>query len=238
MESRSSFKRNSISLIILATLLLACNLSRSRPAGPGSSSNNNSGASPGTGGAQPSAGFHPAGDARQNLRDAFSRLKTAYPYRLTETVTSAGNSQQPMPPTVRVAEFAAADRIQTKLNGQDLTITFGDKHYNYVNGKWVETSIAPKRSEANMENFLASSVKDVQSVGNETVNGVQCFAYTTRLEWTVSNQPSIGNAKIWIGLADGLPHQLDGDWKIANYDSKSHIIYEYNVDIKIEKPVP
>lgn len=165
-------------------------------------------------------------------------MKTAYPFRLTETTTFEANNKQAMPTTVRVSEFAAADRIHTKLNGEELGITFGDKHYMYGNGKWVDTGTPPKASAADMEKLLASSLKDVQPAGAETVNGVPCFAYTTRFEWNVSNQPSTGTGKTWIGLSDGLPHQVDGDWKVANYDTKSHIVYEYNLDIKVEKPVP
>jgi hypothetical protein len=122
------------------------------------------------------------------------------------------------------------------LNGEELGITFGDKHYMYANGKWVEAGQSPKRSAADMEKLVASSLKDVQPVGQETVNGVPCFAYTTRFEFNVSNQPSTTIGKVWIGLGDGRPHQWDGDWKVANYDTKSHIVYEYNVDIKVEKP--
>jgi len=232
-------KRNSksVPLIILAALLLACNLSRLRPGSSTSSSNNNRGAGANTSDSR-SGRFVPAGDARQNLRDAYIKLKTAYPYRLTETTTYSSGNQAATPPTVRVSEFAAADRIHTTLNGDELGITFGDKHYLYANGKWVESGQQPKRTAADMEKLVASSLKDVQPVGHETVNGVPCFAYTTRFEFNVSNQPSTSIGKVWIGSADGLPHQWDGDWKVANYDTKSHIVYEYNVDIKIEKPGP
>jgi len=238
MGPKRNLKRNSVSLIVLAALLLACNLSRLRPGKSTSSSNSNHGASTSTKGSHPGDAFSPNGDARQNLKDAFLRMKTAYPYRLTETMTFAANNRQAMPTTIRVAEFAAPDRVHTKLNGEEVGITFGDKHYTYANGKWVDTGAPVRASQANMEKMLASSLKDVQPAGAETVNGVPCFAYTTRFEWTVSNQPSIGTGKTWIGLADGLPHQIDGDWKVANYDTKSHIVYEYNVDIKVEKPAP
>ena len=238
MGSKPNRKSKSLPLIILAVLVLACNLSRLRSGSSTSSSNNNNRGSAAKTSDSQSGAFDPASDARQNLRNAYIKLKTAYPYRLTETTTFSSGNQTTTPPTVRVSEFAAADRIHTTLNGDELGITFGDKHYMYANGKWVETGQQPKRTAADMEKLVASSLKYVQPVGQETVNGVPCFAYTTRFEFNVSNQPSTSIGKVWIGLADGLPHQWDGDWKVANYDTKSHIVYEYNVDIKIEKPGP
>ena len=48
--------------------------------------------------------------------------------------------------------------------------------------------------------------------------------------------PDTGTANLWIGAADGLPHQSDSEFKVATYANKSHIVYEYNGDIKVEKP--
>ena len=237
MGPKLNLKRNSFPLIVLAALLLACNLSRLRPGGSTSSSHNEGGTTS-TKGSQPGDVFNPAGDPRQNLRNAYIKLKTAYPYRLTETTAFSSSNQAATPPMVRVSEFAAADRIHTKLNGDELGITFGDKHYMYASGKWVETARLPKPSQADMEKLIASSLKDVQPAGQETVNGVPCFTYTIRFEFKVENQPSTTTGKVWIGLADGLPHQWDGDWKVANYNTKTHIVYEYSVDIHVEKPVP
>jgi hypothetical protein len=89
-----------------------------------------------------------------------------------------------------------------------------------------------------MEKLMASFVKDVQPAGAETVNGVLCFAYAIRYEGDWSGQPATGTGKTWIGLSDGRVHQNDGELKIASYTTKSHIVYEYNVDIKVEIPVP
>lgn len=238
MGAKGNRKHNSVSLIVLAALLLACNLSRLRPGSSNSSSNNGRGSAAKTSDSEPTGAFDPTGDPRKNLKDAYLKLKTAYPFRLTETITWTSGNNTAMPPTVRVAEFAAADRIHTTLNGTEVSITFGNKHYMYTNGKWVDTGQPPRASEANMEKLVASSLKDVQPVGVETVNGVPCFAYTARFEWNIGNQPSTATGKTWIGLADGLPHQVDGDWKVASYDTRSHIVYEYNVNIHVEKPVP
>jgi hypothetical protein len=52
----------------------------------------------------------------------------------------------------------------------------------------------------------------------------------------MAGQSYTGTGRLWIGAADGLPHQSDSEFKVATYDNKSHIVYEYNVDIKVEKP--
>src|SRR5882672_3878394 len=230
MGPKRNRNRSNLSLIVLAALLLACNLSRLRPGGSTPSSNNNRGATS-TQGSQPGDALNPAGDARQNLRSAYIKLKAAYPYRLTETTTFSSSNQAATPPMVRVSEFAAADQIHTTLNGNELGITFGDKHYMYANGKWVETGQLAKPSAADMEKLIASSLKGVEAGGQEIVNGVSCFTYTLRFEFKVENKPSTTTGKLWIGLADGLPHQWDSDWKVANYNTKTHIVYEYNVPI-------
>ena len=231
-------RSNGVMLVIAAVALLACNLSRLRPASSTTSSNNDRSSTAKTTDAQPGGAFDPKADPRKNLKEAYLKLQTAYPFRLTETTTSTAGDNAKMPPTVRVAEYAAADRIHTTLNGTELGITYGDKHYTYSNGKWVETGQPPRASPANMEKLLASSLKDVRRVGEETVNGVPCFAYTADFEWNIGNQHSTATSKTWIGLADGRPHQVDGDWKVATYSTKSHIVYEYNVDIHVDKPVP
>ena len=121
-------------------------------------------------------------------------------------------------------------------------ITIGDEQYWYSDGKWTESagkSAAEKaKMGTKMEEWLASAGKEVQYVGAETVNGVPCFAYTYRMEMDVEGHNYAGTGKAWIGAADGLFHQNDSEFKFSGYDQKSHIVYEYNVDFKVEKPVP
>ena len=51
-----------------------------------------------------------------------------------------------------------------------------------------------------------------------------------------SSKATTGTAKVWIGAADGLPHQSDSEYKVANYGGKSHLVYEYNINVKVEPP--
>ncbi len=54
----------------------------------------------------------------------------------------------------------------------------------------------------------------------------------------VQGQTWAGTGKAWVGAADGLPHQIDSEFQVGKYGQKSHIVYEYNVDVKVEKPAP
>src|SRR6185295_5472923 len=92
MEPKQKRRGNSLLLMIVAAALLACNLSRLRPASSNSPSNNDRGSVAKTTGSPPTGAFNPAGDPRKNLKDAFVKLQTAYPFRLTETTTLTSSS--------------------------------------------------------------------------------------------------------------------------------------------------
>jgi hypothetical protein len=155
------------------------------------------------------------------------------------------NGQPAMQPTTRVVDFAAADRSHLKWTGgsggDTEMITFGDKHYWNTGGKWSETASASAEARAkkaaDMEKMLAEAIKEVKYVGAGTVNGMPCFAYTYALEMNVSGNTYTGTGKAWVGAADGLPHQNDSVFKFSSYEQKSHIVYDYDANIKVEKPI-
>lgn len=136
------------------------------------------------------AAFKPSSDARKDLGDALRKLKTAYPYRLTETDSGTMSGQQAMPESTRVVDFAAPDRVHMKWTGgigSDIgEITIGEKQYWNYDGKWTENASKSAEEKAKrsseMEKMLAEATKDVKSVGAETTNGVPCFAYTYGIE--------------------------------------------------------
>jgi len=225
-------------LVVFAALMVsACSLSKLKgDPGPSSKSSSKSSAS--------SSAFSPSSDARKDLGDALRKLKTAYPYRLTETMSATANGQTAMPESTRVTEFAAADRSHVKWTGGSggdfEQLTIGEKRYSYLSGKWMEETgpSTAQREKRGLEfaNKLAEMTKEVKFLGPETINGVPCFAYAYTLETTLSGQSYVGTGKAWIGAADGLPRQNDTEFKVATYAYKSHITYEYNVDVKVEKP--
>ena len=223
-------------LLLLTTCVLvlcACRLSQFTGGSENRATNSN----------QPTTGsaFAPSGDARKDLRDALMKLNTSYPYRLTETMSDLTNGKITMPGGTRVVEFAAADRVHMKSTGElagDVeAITIGDKHYWYSGGKWTESSIARADPGDEFRKKLAEMIKDVKYVGAETVNGTACHLYTCIFDGSMSGQSWSGTSKVWVRAADGLPHQSDSDLKFGDsYSGKSHVVYEYNVNFKVEKP--
>jgi hypothetical protein len=230
--------RHLTSLLLLTALLAGCSLSKLK--GGTESSNSGSGSS---GSSRTTTAFSPSNDARKDLGDALRKLNSAYPYRLTETMSATANGQTAMSESTRVVEFAASDRSHMKWTGGPggniEAISIGDKHYWFANGKWTEGTLPSSRGMNRGEDFakkLAEMVKEVKYVGPETINSVACHAYSFKAETTMAGQSYIGTGTLWIGAADGLPHQSDSEFKVATYANKSHVVYEYNGDIKVEKP--
>ena len=230
-------RRRLLALATVMFLLSACSINPLK-GGSESKASNPSGNSSSKGSA-----FSPSSDASKDVREAIARLNTAYPYRLTETVSASGNSQTAMPDGTRVVEFAAADRSHMKWTGGPggniEAISIGDKHYWFSNGKWTAGTVPSMlgyRGE-DFANKLADMVKEVKYVGPETVNGMSCYAYTGTFETMMAGQKWSGTAKLWIGADDGLIHQGDTALNAANYGGKSHTVYEYNVNIKVEPPI-
>jgi hypothetical protein len=146
-----------------------------------------------------------------------------------------------MPETTRVVEFAGATRSHMKWTGGpggDIeAISIDDKHYWFSNGKWTEGAM-PSMLGYRGEDFaqkLSEMVKEVKYVGHETINGTSYNAYTGTFETTLGGQKWIGTAKVWIG-SDGLIHENDSEFHVANFTGKSHIVYEYNINVKVEPP--
>lgn len=238
--------RCSAALLVLAVLLLtSCSLIKTkRDSGSGSSSSKDGGAasSSSDSSSRAATSFSPSSDARKDVRDALLRLNTVYPYRLTEIASMSGNGQS-MPETTRVVEFAAGHRSHMKWTGGpggDIeAITIDDKHYWFSAGKWTEGTV-PSRLGYRGEDFaqkLSEMVKEVKYVGRESVNGLSCHAYTGTFETTLGGQQWTGTAKVWIGGDDALIHQSDSEYHVGPYSGKSHIVYDYNINVKVEPPI-
>jgi len=184
------------------------------------------------------APFKPSSDARKDLSEALHKLSNAFPYRVTETTTTSAGSQAAANETTRVLDFAAADRYRVKLSGGDggevELITIGDKSYSKEDGKWTEEPKAQKQNQrVDLEKNLADAIKDVTYAGPETINGISCFVYN----YTIQMAGYAGTGKTCVRASDGLPLQSDSEFKYQNVESKSHVGYEYNADVKVEAPM-
>jgi hypothetical protein len=226
-------------VLALALLLTGCSLMRK---GDSNSSSEGNRKQPGS---TKTAAFKPSSDARKDLGDALRKLGSTYPYRLTETNSDTKDGQKVIPDTTRVAEFAGPDRSHVKFAGgagnDSEEITIGEKQYSKTDGKWREETrhSSPQQKTMNaseIEKLVGDAIKDVKYVGPETVNGVPCFAYTYRFEAGTEGYTFAGPGKVWVGAGDGLVHQMDLEYEVANYAHTSHTVYEYNVNIRVEKP--
>ena len=219
-------------MLMTSILLLVMVCGACRTGGVGSTS---AGKSKSSASGQP---FKPSSDAAKDLGDALRKLSNAFPYRLTETTTTSAGGQAVGQQTTRVVDFAAADRFHVKLSSgeeEDLElITIGEKNYSKENGKWSEeTANSNRPKKVDLEKSLADAIKNATLVGPETINGVECFAYN----YTIQVDSVTGKGKTWVRASDGLPLQSDSEFKNGNVESKSHVSYEYNADVKVEAPM-
>ncbi|MPY86869.1 MAG: hypothetical protein GEU99_03010 [Luteitalea sp.] len=174
------------------------------------------------------------------LLRAFDKLRTAYPYRLTDKSTVTTNIGLTIQPMVRISEHAAPDRARVKwrrggLSGEIVAIE--GKTYLHANGTWqaADRASAAKPS-ADLTQMLASGITDVQLVGTDSASGVTSSAYTFRFQWKALGMIFDGTGKAWVRTDDGLPARTEMETRTGLFDMKSQVAYEYNVPIDIEQP--
>src|SRR5215475_15307532 len=94
-------------VLLLALVASGCTLVPSKSEPASSSPTGNPSAKGGS--SRAASAFVPSNDPRKDFRDALDKLKTAYPFRLTETMSGNANGRE-IPQGTRVVDFAAADR--------------------------------------------------------------------------------------------------------------------------------
>lgn len=227
-----------VPFLLALAFTTACNFNRSKAPATNNASPTGNTSSHGT-------AFTPSSDERKDLREALERLKTVFPYRLTENSSGTADGRD-LPVGTRVVEFADADHTHTTWTngptGNSELITIGDQRYSRLNnGNWTVGSLpglAERQAmEKRMRELMESAFKDVQYIGTDTINGAPCHAFTYTMEMDLSGQKATVTGKAWIGSSDGVPHQIDSETTISSFKQRSHITYEYNVDFKVEKPV-
>jgi hypothetical protein len=215
-----------VGAISVGTALLACNFAFPAP--------NATSPAPAATSSNPSAGQPPSGDPQQAVIDAFTRLENAYPYRLTETDSSVLCGQE-----LRKTEFASQDEWHATWSGclTGEAISTGGTTYYLVNGSWTTTGQAPPGTEqvARIAELVKAALKNVQSAGSESLNGINTNVYTLDLDDPVLN---IKGGKVWIGAADGLPHQVIAPFSISGIGVTTTLVYEYGISVTIKPPVP
>jgi len=175
--------------------------------------------------------------AKDALVAAFEKLKTAYPFRLAEDSSGVNNGS-------RVTDYAAADRTHTVItsgnpNGVTETIRYGAQLYFLYNGQWTtNTPPGPTGSLLDLTSLLVPGLKSVTYGGQETVNGVACFVFVTHTNLPINGVVFDSHGKVWVGISDGLPHQVISTYTISgvNGTTTTTLVYSYGVQVQITPP--
>jgi len=232
-----------VSGILISTLVIfGCALSQPAPAVPANNPPSNpaapTNAAPTSASTVPAAqatspANQPAGDAQTALTEAFKKLNTAYPYRLTEATTGGVTLD-------RVTDFAAADRVHSTWTmspspDQKEMITIGSQTWWKINGAW-DPNPSDTRAPVDIYSLIEPNLHDVQAAGQEAANGAPCNVYTFNLTISEPDFSLSGSGKAWVGSADGLPRQLDLQATVNGAMVNSHLVYSYGVQFDIQPP--
>jgi hypothetical protein len=175
-----------------------------------------------------------ANSAKKALVNAFLKLSSAYPYRLTETTRGASTLD-------RTTDYASADQVHSSWvlapnPDQREIITIGGQTWWKLNSKW-ESDPSVNDAPINLYSLLAPNTHDVQYDGQDSVMGIPCFVFNYALTINSAGVSLDGSGKAWVGISDGLPHQLDLNATVNSAPMTTHLVYSYGVKFDIQPPV-
>jgi hypothetical protein len=146
-------------------------------------------------------------------------------------------------------EFIKPDRFHMASEGFEIIIVEDTTYMRDESGTWIESPIAMGdmfegtidafTDEAAVEELLQDlevTIDNVQSLGQETVNGKTTDVY----EYTAASlfDESIVYNKIWVGADDGLLYQQQIETESEGVRGRTTITYEYGSEVVIEAPIP
>jgi hypothetical protein len=217
--------------LVLGAAVLACSLGS---AAPPADQGQNPSANPSQNQQQSSPPAAPlSSDPKQAVIDAYARLDNAYPYRLTEISTTTVCDSK------RTVEFAAVHEYHAVWSGcfSGESIETGGKTYYLVNGGWSQTDQAPPgaQEQVNVADLVKQALENVQLTGADSLNGAPMNVYSFDLDDPVLK---IKGGQLWIGTADGLPHQVKADMTFSGIAVNTTLLYEFGVAVNIQPPIP
>lgn len=152
-------------------------------------------------------------------------------------------------PISSIFEFIKPDRFHMASEGFELIIIGEETYIKDETGTWLESPV-PMGSmlEGTIDAFtddeavedllqdLEVTIDNVQSLGQETVNGKTTDVY----EYTAAStfDDSIVYNKVWIGTDDGRLYQQQIETESQGVGGRTTITYEYGSDVVIEAPIP
>ncbi len=200
-----------------------------------------------TSAAQPtSAAAVPSGkpnDVILNSQRALLNVK-AYRTRMTSTLASGRSS-------TTLIEFIQPDRVHMTLgSGVEYIAIKSQGTWQKVNGVWSKSAsdmgdtIFAFRDPKVIEELEKSIVvEQAKFIGPDLLDGKPMFVYQygTALKGAGAGGSDLtGTYKLWVGVTDSLPYKLEGESdSVLTKGEKTKIltIYEYDPNIKIEKPI-
>lgn len=176
-------------------------------------------------------------DPHTAITKTFNDFAKAPPYHVTMTITTNGSTLQEHADVILPDHF----HITTERNGQTTEMLIvGDKTYNKVNGRWVESPFDTAGLTSGFTDALGkdTTVSNVKFVKSDMVNGQSTRVYTYDSHYDAEGFTVDSATTMWVSTANGLPIKLEID-SHAN-DIQSHIeqSIEYDSGIKIEVPNP
>jgi hypothetical protein len=170
---------------------------------------------------------------RDELHAAYTRFLAAHSFRAS--VTDVNKGQQ-----LSTLDFVAPDRYHIR-NGQGEMeqILIGDDAYTLLNGERVKLPMPIKvgrivsqyRNRDTLEELTRDL--DVTALGEETVDGQVARVYTY-----TQTRPARADVKVWIGVASGLPLQLESQGRFLGVKSTTRLRYYDYDDTAIRVSAP
>lgn len=170
---------------------------------------------------------------RDELQAAYTRFLAAHSFRAS--VTDANKGQQ-----LSTLDFVAPDRYHIR-NGQGEMeqILIGDDAYTLINGERVKLPMPIKVgrivSQYRNQDTLNELTRDLDviALGEESVDGqlARVYRYT-------QTRPARADVKVWIGVASGLPLQLESQGRFMGVKTTTRLRYYDYDDAAIRVSAP
>jgi hypothetical protein len=185
----------------------------------------------------PDTASQPGGEAV--LLKALKAAQKAGPYRTTTMVESPSGS------ITVTGEIIPPDRIHLSNNfgGQSSETTIiGSRLWTKAGDTWTEAPSSPQITQT-LDQFakdpesLGVKITNVKLVGQDTVNGTPASVYSYDSSFGEGADAYTANAKIWIGVANGLPLKQESTGAPGGVKSKTTQVIVYDPSITIEPPV-
>ena len=168
---------------------------------------------------------------------AMRKQITSGPYRQKTTIISAKGT------TEMNGEVVPPDQMHMQMNSSSRKtemIFIGAKGWMKIGDKW---QISPISGGEIMSQVLQSvdefapNISNVQSVGEENLDGKPANVYTYHLELGADKGGVKSDAKVWIDSASGLIVKSESSGEALGIQSKTVQTIEYDPSIKIEAPL-